>query len=345
MDGVGSGAQLSNARVADDELAAAHARLVRVFRSRGLRDEDAADLTQETIVRTLTHLRRHGRRRSDIAPLVNTVAKHLLFEHYRTSGRELAIPVDNDVVETIDDIAHEVIDRERDMQLRRAIAELPARKRVAMRMALDGSAPAEIARELGMKRNAVDVLLHRTRRLLAERLHTLRDGVWGAGAVLWTHTRSALRRAACWNSSDPTPSTIAPALLTLAAILIAGQATAHRPGDAIVRPIVAATASVHAGDPSRADARKVAGSRLPTAAPASGETSRRPKTDVELEVRNLRIGVFTEIYNPFTAEREEYGAGTEYVRDDRPGITGPIIDGAITSTCATAPSICTEVDE
>jgi RNA polymerase sigma factor (sigma-70 family) len=173
----------------DGGYSATFSRLRATFRARGLSAEDAADLAQEAATRTLVHLRRHGQRRADLAPLINTIARNLLVEEFRAPRNCLPTEIDpNDVVDTLD-VAEEVGARELAGRLRDAIQALPERHRCAVLMCLSGSSPAEIALELGIKRNAADAILHRARRRLAVQLSDLRGAL--AGILVSVRTRTS----------------------------------------------------------------------------------------------------------------------------------------------------------
>lgn len=183
----------------DDDFSASYrsslSRLVGFFRAKGIPRDEAADLANETMVRMLVHLKRHGRDRTDLGPLVRTIARNLLIERVRKQA-PVIVPLGEDV--DVADDALEPVDQlvasERQQAVRSAIAALSPRHRHVVGLWMDGRSPAEIARELGIKRNAVDAILHRARRSLAAKLDG--GGVVGAFAIIAFRFRSFTRRAA-----------------------------------------------------------------------------------------------------------------------------------------------------
>ena len=81
--------------------------LIAFFRAKGISIDESADLAHETLLRTLVHLKRHGRERADLGPLVRTIARNLLVERIR-KARPAMVPlseatdVANDEVDAFD---------------------------------------------------------------------------------------------------------------------------------------------------------------------------------------------------------------------------------------------------
>ena len=181
----------------DDDFSSSYrsslGRLVGFFRAKGVPRDEAADLANETMVRMLVHLKRHGRDRTDLGPLVRTIARNLLVERVRKQA-PVIVPLGDDI-DVADDALEpgdQLLASERRQAVRTAIGSLSPRHRHVVGLWMDGRTPTEIARELGIKRNAVDAILHRARRSLAAKLDG--GGVLGAFALIGFRFRSLARR-------------------------------------------------------------------------------------------------------------------------------------------------------
>ena len=200
--------------------------LVGYFRAKGVPRDEAADMANETMVRLLVHLKRHGRSRTDLGPLVRTIARNLLIERVRKAPVTV-VPLGEDV-DVADDAlepADHVLASERREAVREAIRSLSPRHRHVVGMWMEGRTPGEIARSLGVKRNAVDAILHRARRSLASKLDG--GGALGLVAIIGLRLRMFGRRVAgAIGSIDPsgqaTQSSIAVAAASLAVVLTFG---------------------------------------------------------------------------------------------------------------------------
>jgi RNA polymerase sigma-70 factor (ECF subfamily) len=200
-------------------------RLVGFFRAKGVPREEAADLANETIVRMLVHLKRHGRDRADLGPLVRTIARNLLVERVRKQA-PVIVPLGDDIDVADDELepVDQLVMSERRQAVRQAIGSLSPRHRHVVGMWMEGRTPAEIARELGIKRNAVDAILHRARRSLAAKLDG--GGVMGVFGLAFIRLRVLSRRVAeIVGSIDPTGQAAPAASLTLAAASLAAVLT------------------------------------------------------------------------------------------------------------------------
>jgi RNA polymerase sigma factor (sigma-70 family) len=181
----------------DDDFTASYrsslGRLVGFFRAKGVPRDEAADLANETMVRMLVHLKRHGRDRTDLGPLVRTIARNLLVERVRKQA-PTTVPLADDI--DVADDALEPVDQlvasERQQAVRTAIGSLSPRHRHVIGLWMEGRTPTEIARELGIKRNAVDAILHRARRSLAAKLDG--GGVLGVFGLIGVRIRLLARR-------------------------------------------------------------------------------------------------------------------------------------------------------
>jgi RNA polymerase sigma-70 factor (ECF subfamily) len=324
----------SDTSTSADELRALSNRLTAVFLIRGLSDADAADLTQETIARTLAHLRRHGRQRDDISPLANTIAKHLLAEHFRTHGREVPL-VAVEHAAGDDDLVDRVAAQERRRSVRDAIDDLPARQRHAMTMLLDGNAPADIAATLGMKRSATDVMLHRARRELATRLERLRDSLWGGVAVLRLTSHRIAHRLGASRMPD---LAIAPVIVALGAMVTFSAPIDHAHDADIARTTRVARAATHTTADAARNVTHASTSTTRTS-PSGGSASQPP---VHVGVRNPSVDVDTSLEQP-NGEQAPVETHIDYVPEpQRPGRTGPVVHAATGAVCDNTPAMCGE---
>jgi RNA polymerase sigma-70 factor (ECF subfamily) len=273
-------------------------RLVGFFRARGVPRDEAADLANETMVRMLVHLKRHGRDRTDLGPLVRTIARNLLVERVRKQA-PVVVPLGDDI-DVADDAlepADQFLVSERQRAVRTAIGSLSPRHRHVVGLWMDGRTPTEIARELGIKRNAVDAILHRARRSLAAKLDS--GGVLGVFGLIGVRTRLLARRVSdAVLSIDPSgqaaPAGIAFAAMGMAAVLTfggpAGTAATPRALDAtnVVQKIANATDGVD-------------GKAVTKSSPVQRVREATRKT-VEMEIVKR-----TPVTNPVTGEEGEAG--------------------------------------
>ncbi len=203
-------------------------RLVGFFRAKGVPRDEAVDLANETMVRMLVHLKRHGRDRTDLGPLVRTIARNLVVERVRKQA-PVIVPLGDDI--DVADDALEPVDQlvasERSQAVRTAIGSLSPRHRHVVGLWMDGRTPTEIARELGIKRNAVDAILHRARRSLAAKLDG--GGVFGVLGVFSLRLRSLVRRLTEFTVGADPSGNISGTTTTLAAAGLAAALTLASP--------------------------------------------------------------------------------------------------------------------
>lgn len=143
------------------------------LRSR-LRSEQAIeDVRQETFGRTLALLRSdHGIRNPErLGAIVNSICNHVLFEHYRASGR--AQPLDEfeaeQFVEPGPDPLNQTIREENRRIVREVLEKLAERdRRVLQSVFLEERDKDDVCREMGVTREYIRVLLHRAKQAFRE---------------------------------------------------------------------------------------------------------------------------------------------------------------------------------
>jgi RNA polymerase sigma factor (sigma-70 family) len=246
--------------------------LLRYFSKKGVPLDEAADLTQETLVRAFVHLERHGQTREDLGPLVSTIARNLVVERARRAPTAtVSLGEGVDMVDPSDGPEEVVLVSERRAAVRRAVSALAPRHRRVVSLWMEGCTPGEIARELGIKRNAADALLHRARRALASRLEGNLPGlaVPGVLVALWGKLR---RTAASLGQLGPTSAPLAP---MAGAVALAGTAVVLSLSIPLLDP-AAAPSSRGEADANSASYRSEDGARpgeTPAGEPADSRAS------------------------------------------------------------------------
>lgn len=325
-------------------------RLTRIFAARGVGPEEARDLAQETITRALLHLQRHGQR-GELSPLLTTIARNLLVERarrVRPHFTELSEAIE--VADPGSDPSEYALSSERIRFVEAGLASLSSRHRRVVRMWMEGLGPAQIARELGIKRNAADALLHRARRRLASSLR--HESLLGLVAFGLVGLRARLRRAAAFATSlDPTgavaPSGAGMAAIGLAAVLAAGSvgAPALR-GAASPTPVsnVRAASADHIEPPTAARSTEEAleGGR-PDTERGSGEVA---DPEIVIDLRERRVAAGADPDNP-TTEEEEGEVGIDVWQqpdedEDERGTVGPLIEEVAVAVCEDVATSCEE---
>lgn len=307
-------------------------RLVGFFRAKGVPRDEAADLANETMVRMLVHLKRHGRDRTDLGPLVRTIARNLLIERVRKQA-PVIVPLGDDIDVADDGLepADQFLASERRDAVRKAIHSLSPRHRHVVGLWMEGRTPADIARELGIKRNAVDAILHRARRSLAAKLDG--GGILGVFGLVGLRLRLLARRVSdAVVSLDPSGQT-APTGLVVATMGMAAVLTFSSPATAAsTAPSVAAPAS--AGQALKDVTKTANASDRPTA--TVGSAIADPSERIRTTSREFGTSIKT-------ADGEEFGIGiTERERNDgQPSLLGPILSKLVTDNmCRT--QMCAE---
>jgi RNA polymerase sigma factor (sigma-70 family) len=136
--------------------------LTRVVRVQVRSDEECRDLVQQTFLQ-LHRARRDYRKGQPLRPWLLTIAYNLCRDRWRALGHRREIPIEDapPVVEstTAADLLQE---RQRAVQLRQAMAELPSEQRRVIEMHWFGGLPLpEVATALGVSLSAVKVRAHR----------------------------------------------------------------------------------------------------------------------------------------------------------------------------------------
>jgi RNA polymerase sigma-70 factor, ECF subfamily len=318
----------------DDHFAAAYrsglTQLVGFFRAKGIGREESADLANETMVRMLVHLKRHGRERTDLGPLVRTIARNLLVERIRKAtpvivplGEE--IDVADDALEPID----QLVASERRAAVREAIHALSPRHRHVVGMWMEGRTPVEIARQLGIKRNAVDAILHRARRSLAAKLDG--GGVLGLVGVAVLRLRTAARRAGEMITAFDPSGQIGPATMSLAAVGLAAFLTVSTPGLSQATPGHMASVGSRAGQLGAAPPVK-----------ASSEGVRRAARDTLDGARTIPVERKIAVgFRPPGDSDDAIEIDVAFIRDSQErGVLGPAVEDLAVTTCARANDAC-----
>jgi len=309
------------------------------FRGRGVPAEESKDLAQETIVRTLIHLKRHGQRGDDLKPLVFTIARNLLTERARRGvGNVVTLTEDIDVADTAPTPLDTVMQLEERSAVSEALAALGSRHKRVIELWMRGETPADIARTLGIKRNAADALLHRARRRLASILRESGQafggflGVWGLKLKL-----RSLRVATFFSRHDPSAA-LAQAVSAVAAVSIAGViAVAGTQGAAPTRTITTGhttqTSNARGSVIARvAGARKTAASETKSAPAAPG--------GVYADLGTQHAGAGTNVSNP--GNGQDTPIGIDVYHRGGSSHTDAIIDKGAHTICAlNCPSVGT----
>jgi RNA polymerase sigma factor (sigma-70 family) len=147
-------------------------------------------------MRAYVHVQRWGATGEGLDPLINRIARNLLIDrHRRVAPHLVSLEAASEVHDTAPDLDDQVLQRQRNVEVRSAVSELPERHRTALMYSLKGMTPAEVGDKLGIGRNAADALLHRARRSLRERLRHVGEGMLGFGFWLGQKVRNGSRRA------------------------------------------------------------------------------------------------------------------------------------------------------
>ncbi len=187
---------------------------------------EAEEIAQGAFVRALERIEQcRGDRQ--FGGWVQIIARHMCVDHLRARSR--VVPTERPMSEDHADgnEPHDsLFDRERTMQVRRALASLPPRQRQAVTARAQGTGPSEIADDLGLSVAAVDSLILRGRRKLA----LAYQRVAGEGGA--TATATSARAAAALRAVLSSGSTR----------LLGGVAAAAEAGRDLIAPVASGVA-------------------------------------------------------------------------------------------------------
>ncbi len=305
--------------------------LTAVFRARGLEPEEAGDLAQDSLLRTLIHLKRHGKTQPDLRPLAHTIAKRLYVERGRRARpRFVELPEAEHLADPEPEPVEQLVTLEERRDVRDALRSLAPRHKRVVTLWMSGLRPAEIARELGIKRNAADALLHRARRQLATKLDPSRAtlGLFGL-AIL--RLRLGVRRLIDGVASiDPSGSVTqaATGIATIGAVAVLL---------AISAPVTTHTrvAPNSGGSIAQVGAFASVGRAHKFAAPPRVSSSNDSRT-----VNEYQLGASRKMKNPTTGEYERLGLDMSYMQDGKLGVVDKVMGTAASTGCSVGVVTC-----
>lgn len=331
--GAATTAHRLTAHAADTAVSSSYERatdgLIAYFRARGVSTEDAKDLAHETVLRALVHLRRHGPSSDDLGPLMRSIGRNLLIERWRKPSPRLSpLSEAHEIRDPAPEPGDHAVDAERRAAINEALRTLVPRHRRVIHLWMQGLSSAEIGRELGIKRNAVDALLHRARRSLASRLGP--SSAWGAIAVVFLRSRGAARRAARSVASwAPSSTSAAPAGVSVATVCLCAAVTLlapqHAPAAGDQRPAAATSGLVAAAEAVQTPAEIAQ-------AAVGGPITQAP--GVRGPAGTYSIGTGTTVSNPATGEADDIGLDVEYdPQQNGRGAIDEFVEPALEAAC------------
>jgi RNA polymerase sigma factor (sigma-70 family) len=321
-------------RGAAEDLGASYSSLFRelssAFRTRGLGPDEASDFAQESLVRTFVHLKRHGRTQPDLRPLAHTIARRLYAERgRRLRPKFVELPEAELLADPTPEPVEQIVASEERADVHAALRSLTPRHRRVVTLWMGGLRPAEIAQELGIKRNAADALLHRARRQLAAKLDPSKTTL-GLFGIAMLRIRGLFRRAVdAVASLDPTGS-VAQATTGLA--------------------VVGLTAALMVAAPTTGgNDRNIGGDRVVVTEVGSAHRSVEPKalaTAARIRAPEVaypyQVGTRMIVRDPATNEEQPYGAGLDYTPEGGIGALDPVVEPAARVACGVTPGSCFE---
>lgn len=152
--------------------------ITRALRRRGLNEETAADITQDTFLRVLASPPQDGTLNHNPRAYLHQVSRNLSINHVQRLRRSGMVEVDDDALMQVADPtpSPEVVlyDRQRLRQVEAALAELPERTRLAFeRHRLGGQTIAAIGQELGLSTTRTWALIREAYRHIVLRTGSL----------------------------------------------------------------------------------------------------------------------------------------------------------------------------
>lgn len=322
----------------DQEYDRTFRRLCAFFRGRGVSPDEATDLAQDTAGKVWLHLERHGRTCDNLDPLIYRIASNVLTEFWRTRGPVLESLEGKDVSIPRDDVG--TVDAR--IQVDWLLKDLPRSQRRVMAMFAEGLKPAEIARSLGIKRNAVDQLLHRARRVLASRFDP--RAVAGAIGVLAARVRVRVRALSQQVGSTPLTEMLSVHGLTLVTFGLAAVLSVAGVSSATVGDHVRPPASVeHSAGALASQDRHLSTTDAGTHASAIAKggnhgTAVQVGTDVEKQQVVVKVGQRPGGKPPLVEVDVWHRRGHGHR-----GVTGPLLDQGVSTVCGSTGPVCDEV--
>ncbi|MET3662402.1 RNA polymerase sigma factor [Aquamicrobium ahrensii] len=158
------------------ELFRRHAcEIARALRRRGLSEDVAADLTQDTFLRVLANPPADTVQNHNPRAYLFEVSRNLSINHYRRQVKDPTIDVDGDTMLRIADpspsVETAVYSRQMLKQVAEALDELPQNTREAFILhRIDGMTVAEVGRKLGLSSTRAWELVHRAYKHLLMRV-------------------------------------------------------------------------------------------------------------------------------------------------------------------------------
>lgn len=132
---------------------------------------EAEDVAQEALLRAWQNAARFDPERARFATWLHRIASNLAIDHCRRRGGAAPLPLAEHWPDPAAGPEAALAERQRRALLEQALSELPPRQRAALALAHDqGLSGAEAAAVLETSERAVEGLLHRARRFLADRL-------------------------------------------------------------------------------------------------------------------------------------------------------------------------------
>jgi RNA polymerase sigma-70 factor (ECF subfamily) len=138
------------------------------------------DVRQETFVRVLATLRRDGIEHPErLGAFVNSVCNNVLFETFRSSKRTSPMEDSPEPTDERDHPERHLITEQRKSQVRKVLAELPAKDRELLRQVfLEERDKDEVCQDFKIDRDYLRVLLYRAR----TRFRNMSKSGWSRGA-------------------------------------------------------------------------------------------------------------------------------------------------------------------
>lgn len=138
------------------------------------RHDEAEEVVQDVFVRAWRHAHRYDPARAKVKTWLYRIAVNLCIDRQRRFAFRHFVGLDDDVPEVPDPqpgVAERLEDRHRLAAVRKAIAALPARQRMALLLSTVGELDStDVAAAMETSRGAVEQLLVRARRALRETL-------------------------------------------------------------------------------------------------------------------------------------------------------------------------------